>query len=118
MNQKLTLSSIYTHFNTLKKKKKKNLRKILWKKVKLLKRSNFTFFHNVFYAICILKSFISHISVVFCSFFELWTVSKWCIREWVRKKKKKILKDSQPFFFYRTSSKTDSPQVVKSQGNT
>ena len=48
----LTLSSIYTHFNTLKKK---NFRKTLWKKVKLLKLSNFIFFHNVFYAVCILK---------------------------------------------------------------
>ena len=26
--------------------------------------SNFSFFHNVFYGICILKSFNSHISVV------------------------------------------------------
>ena len=49
----------------------------------MLKMSNFTFFHNVFYAICILKSFNSHISVVVCSFFEFRTVSKWCIREWV-----------------------------------
>ena len=32
--------------------------------MKLLKMSNFTFFHNVFYAICILKSFNSPISVV------------------------------------------------------
>ena len=31
--------------------------KTLWKKVKLLKMSNFTFFHNVFYAIWTLKSF-------------------------------------------------------------
>ena len=74
----LTLSSIYTSFNTLKKK-----RKTLWKNVKLLKMSNFTFYHNVFYAICILKSFNSHISVVVCSFFEFGTVSKLCIREWV-----------------------------------
>ena len=46
--------------------------------------SYFTFFHNIFYAICILKSFNSHISVVICSFFEFGTVSKWCIREWVK----------------------------------
>ena len=38
--------------------------------------SNFTFSHNVFFAISILKSFISHISVVVCSFFEFGTVSK------------------------------------------
>ena len=31
--------------------------KSLWKKVKLLKMSNFTFSHNIFYATCILKSF-------------------------------------------------------------
>ena len=29
----------------------------MWKKVKLLNMSNFTFFHNIFYAIHILKSF-------------------------------------------------------------
>ena len=43
--------------------------------------SNFTFFHNVFYAVCILKSLNSHISVVVCSFFEFRTVSKLCMRE-------------------------------------
>ena len=41
----LTLFSIYTHFNTLKKK---NFRKILREKVKLFILSKFTFFHNVF----------------------------------------------------------------------
>ena len=50
----LTLFSLYTHFNTMKKK---SFGKTLWTKVKLLKMSNFNFFHNVFYAICILKSF-------------------------------------------------------------
>ena len=45
----------------------------MFKKVILLKMSNFTFFHNVFYAICTLKSFNSHISVVVCSFFEFRT---------------------------------------------
>ena len=54
------------------------------KKVKLIKMSNFTFFHNVFYAICILKSFNNHISFVTCIFFEFGMVSKWCIREWVK----------------------------------
>ena len=33
----------------------KTFRKTLWKKVKLLKMSNFTFFHNVFYTTCILQ---------------------------------------------------------------
>ena len=32
-------------------------RKTLWKKVKLLRMSDFMFSHNVFYAICILESF-------------------------------------------------------------
>ena len=52
-------------------------------KVKLLILNNFTFFHNVFYAICILRFFNSHISVFVCSFFEFGMVSKWCrsIRE-------------------------------------
>ena len=45
--------------------------------------SNFTFFHNVFHAICTLKSFNSHISVVVCSFFEFGAVYKLCIRKWV-----------------------------------
>ena len=75
----LTHSSIYTHFKALKKK---DLGKHL-EKVKLLKLCNFTCFHNVFYAICILKSFKSHISVFVCSCFEFGTVSKWCIREWI-----------------------------------
>ena len=73
--------SIYTHFNTSKKKAFKTT---LWKKVKLLKMGNCTFFHKVFYAICILKSFNSHISVVVCNFFEFGKVSKWCIGEWVK----------------------------------
>ena len=62
----------------------KSFRKTLWKKVKLLKVSNFAFFHNVFYGICILKSYSSHISGVVGSFFEFWMVSKWCIREGVK----------------------------------
>ena len=81
--QSLTLSSKHAHFNMLKKKRKKSLRKTLWKKVKLLKMSNFTVFHNVFYANCILKSFNSHTSIVVCSFLEFGTVSKLCNREWV-----------------------------------
>ena len=42
-------------------------------------------FHNVFYAIFILKAFNSPISVVACNFFEFVTVSKWSIREWVKR---------------------------------
>ena len=71
----------FLHINTLKRK---SFGKTLWKKVKLLKMSNFTFFHNVFYAICMLKSFNGHISFVICCFFEFGTVSKWCIRDWVK----------------------------------
>ena len=77
----LTLSSIYAHFNALKKKASG---KHLWKKVKLLKMSNCAFFHNVFYKTCILKYLNSHILVVICSIFEFGMVSKKCIREWVK----------------------------------
>ena len=53
---------------------------------------NVHFFHNFFYAICFLKFLNTmHISVVVCSFFKFGTVSKWCIREWV--------KDVWVFFF-------------------
>ena len=62
----------------------KNFRKTLRKKVKLLRMSNFTFFHNVFFVICILKSFNNHISVAVGGFFEFGTVSKWYIGEWVK----------------------------------
>ena len=58
----LTFTSIYTHFDTLKKK---SFRKTLWKTVKLLKISNFTFFQDVFYAICILKSYYNYISYMY-----------------------------------------------------
>ena len=65
----------------------KSFRKTLWKKVKLLKMSNFTFFCNVFYTICFLESCNRHISHVVCSFFEIGTVSKWCMKEWVKEKR-------------------------------
>ena len=69
----LTLSSIYSHFNKLKKK---SFRKTLWKKVKLLKMSNFNFFHNVFYAICILKSFNAIFQLLFAGSLNLgWSQS-------------------------------------------
>ena len=42
--------------------------------MKLLKMNNFTFLNSIFYAIFILKSFISHISVLVYSFFEFETV--------------------------------------------
>ena len=54
---------------------KKSFRKTLWKKVKFLKLSNFTFFHNVFYAVCILKCFNSRVSVLVCSFFKFGMIS-------------------------------------------
>ena len=53
-------------------------------KGEIAQMSNFTFFHNVFYAIFISESFNTHISVVVCSFFEFGTDSKWCIWEWVK----------------------------------
>ena len=39
-------------------------------KGEIAQMSNFTFFHNVFYGICNLKSSNSHISIVVCSVFE------------------------------------------------
>ena len=74
----LTRSSIYTHFNTMKKK---GLGKHCGKRWNLLKMSKFTFSHNVFYTICIWKFFNSHTSFVVCKFFEFGPVSKWCVRE-------------------------------------
>ena len=57
----LTLFSIYTHFNTLKKK---DFEKHCGK------NEQFHLSYNVFYVICIRKSFDSHISVVIWTFFE------------------------------------------------
>ena len=70
----------FLHINLFNHIGEKKCRKTLWKKVKLLFLSNFTFFRNVFYALYILKSFNSHYSVVVCNFLELGTMSKWCIR--------------------------------------
>ena len=75
----LTLSSIYTHFNTLKQKV---LGKHCGKRWNCSKSAISPFFQIVFYAICILKFFNSYISVVVCNFFEFGTVSKWCIKPW------------------------------------
>ena len=72
---KLTCSSIYTRFNTLKKK---IVGKHCKKKMKLLKMSKMFSVQSV-----ISKVFNSHILVVVYSFFEFGMVSKWCIREWV-----------------------------------
>ena len=52
-------------------------------KGEIAQNEHFISFLSVFYAICTLKSLNSHINVVVCSFFEFWTVSKWCIRKWV-----------------------------------
>ena len=43
---------LYVHVYAFLHIKEKSFRKTLWKKVKLLKMSNFTFFHYVNYAIC------------------------------------------------------------------
>ena len=77
------LFNYFLYIYSFQHTEEKSFRKTLWKKVKLLKMSNFTFFHNVFYAICIFKSFNSHISDVACGYFEFGTDSKLCIREWV-----------------------------------
>ena len=84
--------------------------------MKLLKMSNFTFFHYVFYAICILKSFNSHISVVVCSFFELGIVSKWCIRELIKTSRKNIHCDrSLCIFLYMGKNVEYTHSIKKSQ---
>ena len=83
----LTLSFIYTLFITLKKKLSENM----VEKGEIAQNEQFHLFHNVFNAICILISYNSHISVVFFSFFEFGTVSKWRIREWVNMNTIKIL---------------------------
>ena len=75
----LTLSCIYTHFITMKKKILENI----VEKGEIAQNEQFHLSHNVFYAICILKSFNIHISVVVCSFIKFGTVSKWCTRECV-----------------------------------
>ena len=67
--------------------RKRTVEKTLWKKVESLNMSNFTFFHNDYYAICVFMSFISHISGVVCNFFEFGTISKWNIREWINNDK-------------------------------
>ena len=56
-------------------------------KGEIAQNEQFTFFHIVFYTICVLKSFDSHISVVVCSFFQFGMVSKWSIRGWVKEPK-------------------------------
>ena len=86
----LILSSIYAHFNTLKKKTLGIHCGKRWH----CSEWAVAFFHNGFYEICILKSCNSHISVVVCSFFEFGTVSDWCIREWVNRVM--CYKDSSP----------------------
>ena len=56
LRQNAALVSIYTQFQHFEGK---SFRKTLWKKAKLLNMGNFTYFHNAFYAICFLKSFIA-----------------------------------------------------------
>ena len=63
----------------------KSFRKTLPKKVKLIKMSNFTFFHNVFYAILSFKSFNSHILVVIFSLFNLGRSQNGVLGNWLNK---------------------------------
>ena len=73
----------FLHIYSFQHIEQKSLMKTWSKKKTLLKMSNVTFLHNIFYAICILKSLNSLISVVVYSFFKFGVVLKWCIREWV-----------------------------------
>ena len=61
------------------------LSKNIVEKGEIAQNERFHLFPQCFlYAICILESFNSHISVVICSFFEFEAVSKWCIMELVK----------------------------------
>ena len=53
-------------------------------KGKIAQKEQFHLFPQCFLGNVYLKSFNRHISIVLCSFFEFGTVSKWCIREWVK----------------------------------
>ena len=75
----LTLSSIYTHFNTLKKKPLENI----VDKGEIALNEQFPLFPQCFLCNLYLE-ILSHISVVICSCFEFETVSKRCIRKWVK----------------------------------
>ena len=82
--------------------KKKALGKHCGKKVKLLILSNFTFIHNVSYAICTLNPVIDTFHLSSAASLNLGQVSKWCIREWVKSKIptktfKSHLLDPRPF---------------------
>ena len=70
---------LHTHFNTLKKN---CCKKTLWKKGEIAQNERFHLFPQWFLCSLILKSFNSNNSVVICSVFEFWTVSKRCIGEW------------------------------------
>ena len=68
-------------------------KKTPWEKEKVLVTSNFSFSHSVFERLVlqtrkkpglVWERVNSLISVVICSFFESGTVSRWCIREWVK----------------------------------
>ena len=79
------------HIDSFYHIEEKSFGKTQWLKVKLLILSNFTFFRNVFYAICILKSCNNHVTIVVCSFLEFGVVSKCCICECVNLDRSKIL---------------------------
>ena len=103
----LTLSSIYTHFNTLKKKALgKHCGKRLSTNTFNLEQSK-----NLLFG----KELVNlRLQIVICSFFEFCTVSKWCIREWVKKHcrgKEKMLVTSI-FSFFHNVFKAFFPRLV------
>ena len=83
---------------------RKKLRKTLWEKVKLLILSNFTFFHNLFFVICIVKSLMATFQLSSAASLNLGQSHKWCIVEWVdtinflKKGKKKTTHDEECSF--------------------
>ena len=73
-------------------------------KGEIAQNEQFHLFHIFFYAVCILKSFNSHSSVVVCSFFEFGAVSKYCIRERVNLQYKKKNKQTNTAIVVLTAS--------------
>ena len=58
-----------------------------------------------------LESFNSHILFVVCSFFEFGTISKWCIREWVKVDvglKKRVKHDYVSLYIWDREKETEN----------
>ena len=84
-------------FNTLKKNALENI----VEKGEIAQNEQFYPFPECFLCSLYLKSINSHISLVVCSIYEFRTVSKWCIKEWVKAVFNVISVSSQrPVYFH------------------